>query len=89
MIQRLIKINGESFSFIEEFAINQEKGELYILDYIYNRIIVTDLEFNFIKYFGSPGDKNNQFNYPRGICFKNENLYVSVLISVFKFLIRI
>ena len=77
LIKKEDEINGESFSHIEEIAINEDERELYLLDFNNDRIIVTDFELNFIKYFGSRGDKNNQFNYPRGICFKNENLYVS------------
>ena len=78
LIKKEVEINGKSFSGIEEIAVNQEKGEVYILDKENCRIIlVTDFELNFIKYFGSYGNKNNQFKYPFGICFKNGYLCVA------------
>ena len=71
-IRTIEKINGEAFH-VDGFAVNQEKGELFILEILKRRIIVTDFELNFIKYFGSP----NEFRKPRGICFKGGYLYVS------------
>jgi hypothetical protein len=37
---------------------------------------LTDLDFNFIKYFGSRGKGNHELFNPRGICFKNHSMYV-------------
>ena len=69
LIKTIEKINEECFSYMQEIAINRENGEVFLLDK--HRIIVTDFDTNFIKYFGSKGDKNNQFNCLLGICFKN------------------
>ena len=33
--------------------------------------VVTNFDLNFIKYFGSMGNGDNQFKYPSSICFKN------------------
>ena len=57
-------------------AINN-KNELFISDCTSHQIIVTDLELNKIKTFGSHGTLFDQFNNPAGICFhKNGDLYV-------------
>ena len=57
-------------------AIN-DKNELFISDCTSHQIIVTDLELNKIKTFGSHGTLFDQFNNPAGICFhKNGDLYV-------------
>ena len=50
---------------------------MYLLDFNNDRIIVTDFELNFIKYFGSQGDLDDQFICPLGILFKNGCVYVS------------
>ena len=41
--------------------INQNKGEMYLLDYRNHPIIVSDFEFNFINYFFSIGNGDDQF----------------------------
>ncbi len=40
------------------------------------RILITDLDFNFIKSVGSRGSENCQFNGPRDICFSNSKFYI-------------
>ena len=75
LIQKIEKINGETLLDLGEIAINQEKGELYLLDKNNDRIIVTDMELDFIKYFDCV-DHGDEFDLPLAICFKNENLYV-------------
>ena len=55
-IKQVEKINSESISSIQEMNVNHEKGEVHLLDLDSERIIVTDLELNFIKYFGSRGN---------------------------------
>ena len=76
MIKKIEQINGLSILKISEIAINEEKRELYILEQLEHRITITDFELNFIKYFGSKGNGDNQFNYPSSICFKYQFLYV-------------
>ena len=76
LIKKVEKINGKFFTDIKELAINQEKGEVYISECYSDRIIVTDFELNFIKYFfGWIGE--DHLNSPYGICFKNGYLYVA------------
>ena len=72
VIKKIEKINGQIIYNVLDIVINQEKRELYLSDRQNNRIIVTDYELNFIKYFGSEG----QFNKPMGLSFNKENLYV-------------
>jgi hypothetical protein len=57
-------------------ALNKEDEQLYIVENANNRIILTDLDFNFIKYFGSQGKGNHEFDNPSDICFKNHSIYV-------------
>ena len=57
-------------------ALNKEDEQLYILEKTKHRIILTDLDFNFIKYFGSQGKGNHEFDNPFDICFKNHSIYV-------------
>ena len=74
-IKQIVKINNDENIFVRGFAVNQEKSELYILEK--KRIIVTDFDLNFIKYFGSEGEEDYQFNDPEDICFKDGFLYVT------------
>ena len=69
VIKKIEEINGTKIPEISEKTINVEKRELYLLDSLKIRIIVTDFELNFIKYIGSKGDGYS-------ICFKNGFLYV-------------
>jgi hypothetical protein len=57
-------------------ALNKEDEQLYIVENTKHRIILTDLDFNFIKYFGSQGSGNHEFDFPVDICFKNHSIYV-------------
>jgi DNA-binding beta-propeller fold protein YncE len=57
-------------------ALNKDDEQLYIVENTKHRIILTDLDFNFIKYFGSRGKGNHELFNPRGICFKNHSMYV-------------
>ena len=77
LIKKIKEIDGKSIAKISKMAINEEKRELYLLDTSRSRIIVTDFELNFIKYFGSWGNRDDQFFYPNSICFKKGFLYVT------------
>ena len=76
VVKKYDVINGENIH-LDDICINEENEMFYILNIIYHRITVTDFEMNFIEYFGSKGEGNNEFNYPKSLCFKNECLYVS------------
>ena len=77
VIKSIHAINREPITSELKIVVNEEKKELYILNGSKARIIVTDFELNFIKYFGSMGRGDNQFLWPNNICFKNGFLYVS------------
>ena len=57
-------------------ALNKEDEQLYIIENTKHRIIMADLDFNFIKYFGSQGCGNLEFDFPVDIYFKNSSIYV-------------
>jgi hypothetical protein len=74
-IRKVDRINGEEFEPLTILA-NFEKKEFYICDYLNDRILKTDLDFNFIKSVGSEGSRNCQFNCPHDICFSNSKFYI-------------
>jgi hypothetical protein len=74
-INRVDRINGEGFVPRTVLA-NFEKKQFYICDNHNNRILITDLDFNFIKSVGSEGSDNCQFNGPRDICFSGSKFYI-------------
>jgi hypothetical protein len=47
------------------------------VNYLNHRILMTDLDFNFIKSVGSKGSQNCQFNTPIDICFSSSKFYIS------------
>jgi len=74
-ITRVDRINWEKFQPLRILA-NFEKKQFYICDTLNDRILITDLDFNFIKTVGSKGSQNCQFNYPIDICFSNSKFYI-------------
>ena len=74
-VMRIDKINGEKFSPVG-IALHSKEKKLFIADNLNQRIIMTDLEVNFIKSVGSEGAKINQFDGPYDLCLLNNNLYV-------------
>ncbi len=74
-IKRVDQINEEEFGPFEILA-NFEKKQFYICDNLNDRILITDLDFNFIKSVGSKGSGNCQFNGPYDICFSNSKFYI-------------
>jgi hypothetical protein len=74
-ITRVDRINGEEFQSTKIFP-NFEKKQFYICDYLNNRILMTDLDFNLIKSVGSTGSGNCQFLGSIDICFSNSKFYI-------------
>ena len=74
-VKRIDKINGENFTPIG-IALHLNEKKLFITDTLNDRIIMTDLEVNFIKSVGSKGAEINQFNVPYDLCLLNNNLYI-------------
>ena len=78
LIKRIDKIDGlliDSFS-PKSIASNSNEKIIYICDGDRNRILMTDFDFNLIKFVGSYGIEDNQFSCPTDICYKNESLYI-------------
>ena len=68
------KINNKTF--ISVYLTSNDKGSIYITDRKADQIIQTDLNFNFIKQFGSTGSSNQQFDKPCGLTFYENSVYV-------------
>ena len=64
--------NGKCFKPV--FLTSNSKKSIYITDYDH-QIILTDLNFNFIKQFGSKGSTNQQLDYLCGIDYYEESIY--------------
>jgi hypothetical protein len=69
------RINGEEFDPSAILA-NFDEKQFYICDNLNHRILITDLDFNFIKSVGSQGSENCQFDDPCDICFSNSKFYI-------------
>ena len=52
------------------------QNSIYLTDEFNNQINQTDFDFNFIKQFGSKGTTNQQFDFPLGIEFYEDPVYV-------------
>jgi hypothetical protein len=74
-VKRIDRINGEIFHPLG-IAINFEEKRLYISDNYNHRIIMTDLDFNFIRSVGSKGTEYSKFHGPYDICLISNNLYI-------------
>ena len=75
MIKRLDRINGEKFQPATILA-NLDEKQFYICDLLNYRILITDLDFNFIKSVGSKGSEMHQFNAPYDICFSSSKFFI-------------
>ena len=49
---------------------------IYITEYSRCEVIMTDINFKMIKHVGCKGSKDEEFNYPNGIAFFCNNVYV-------------
>ena len=73
-IKRIYKINNKSFN--PEYLTSNGKDLIYVTDPCADKIIQTDLNFNFIKQFGSKGSSNQQLDKPTGLTFYENSVYV-------------
>lgn len=74
-LKRVIdKINDQSFYPIRLATNNKDR--FYISDSTNYEVIALDFNFNKIKSFGSKGAANDQFDFPNGISYSNECVYV-------------
>ena len=74
-IKKVDRINGEEF-YLSAILANFDVKQFYICDNLNDRILITDLDFNFIKLVGSTGSENCQFDNPCDICFSNSKFYI-------------
>ena len=75
LIHKIDKINNQTF---KPYAISISKSDnCYVLDWERHCIIMTDLNFKFIKTVGSEGSSIDRFWYPYSVVFKEKNLYIS------------
>ncbi len=75
MIKTVDRINGEKFQPATILA-NLDEKQFYICDSLNYRILITDLDFNFIKSVGSKGSEMHQFNCPHDICFSSSKFWM-------------
>ena len=74
LVKTIDKINNKTFS--PRYLISNCKSSIYLTDGLNSQIIQTDLDFNFIKQFGSKGSSNQQLDNPCGIEFYENSVYV-------------
>ena len=75
LIEKIDKINNQTF---EPFAISISKSDnFYVLDWERHCLIMTDLNFKFIKSVGSKGSSMDRFCYPFSVVCKDNNLFIS------------
>lgn len=55
---------------------NDGENKKYISDYASKSVIMTDLEFNYLDHVGDLGSDISKFNFPAGISYSNDRVYV-------------
>lgn len=74
LVKTVSNIDGQPISSLT--ATTNERDRIYLTDYRYHRVIMTDLDLNKIKTTGALGTGPNQYNNPYGIAFYKGNIYV-------------
>lgn len=74
LLKTIDRINNKKFKPL--FLASDSNTRMFIADDIGHQILMTDLDFNLINTAGSNGTGSQQFNYPRGIAYSNNYLYV-------------
>ncbi len=75
LVKRIDTINNE---IIKPYAvIINDHDQCYVLDWKKHCVLMTDIDFNFIKSVGSQGSNIDQFQYPISGYYKNSKLYVA------------
>lgn len=74
LIKTIDKINQKTFQ--PSGIISNENDRVYISNYLNGSLIMTDLDFNEVKTYGSHGSGPSQFQSPHGICYANNRVYV-------------
>lgn len=75
-LKKIVNIIGNMREFEPRGITINEKNEIYLTDSLNHRIIMTDLEFDPIKTFGSLGSNTDEFMRPCGIRFKSHQVCV-------------
>ena len=74
LIKTIDKINNQTFS--PRYLTSNGKNSIYLTYIRSDKIIQTDLDFNFMKQFGGTGSTNQQLDHPSGITFHGDSIYV-------------
>jgi hypothetical protein len=74
LIKTIDKINNQTFSPL--YLTSNNKNSIYLTYISSDKIIQTDLDFNFMKQFGGTGFTNQKLFYPRGITFDEDSIYI-------------
>jgi hypothetical protein len=74
LIKTIDKINNQTF--VPLYLTSNGKNSIYLTDIRSDKIIQTDLDFNFMRQFGGKGSTNQQLDYPIGITFHEDSIYV-------------
>ena len=57
-------------------AYDDVSSRIYFSDVLNHQIIMTTIDLDFIKTFGSKGSDSQTIDKPLGVCFKNNKLYI-------------
>lgn len=72
-IKTIKKLNNKSF---QPTYVDAYDDRIYVSDCLTSQIIITDLEFKHIKSFGTVGNESSNLNYPLGLQYYKDCLYV-------------
>ena len=69
--------SGPALRHPSDLSIN-DKGEIFVLDGVNNRVVHYDAQGQYLNQFGKGGDRPGEFNYPLGLTMDREgNLYIA------------
>ena len=74
LIKTIEKINNKIFK--PYYITSDGDSKVFITELIGNQIIQTDLDFNFVRQFGSKGSSNETLDFPTGITFNEGSIYI-------------
>lgn len=74
LVKTINRINNREIQ--PGYITSNKIDKIYICERHHNRIVMTDFDFNFIRQIGSKGVNNDQFNFPCGILYDNNSVYV-------------
>ena len=70
-------IKGEGFyKRATGLAIDKSEKRIYAIDTLRDRVYITDLDGNIIKYFGNRGTSDGEFNFPTEVFLRGDEVFV-------------